>query len=177
MPFDEERWENALNALSPEDKEHLEKEAEGASPEEKADMLQQVEQILAEDAESPPEEAEVERRWDEAMELLNEEDRDHLLQEAQGASVEERWEMLQQVEDILSQEEDGDEQEAGGSNGNGQPIDIPSEEELKEQWEQVMEMLGPEDREHLEKEAEGASPEEKMNMIKQVGATPPSRWR
>jgi hypothetical protein len=35
-----------------------------------------------------------------------------------------------------------------------------------------METLGPDDREHLEKEAEDATAEEKMNMIHQVNM----RW-
>ena len=49
-------------------------------------------------------------------------------------------------------------------------MELPSEEELQQRWDEVMDLLSEEDREHLEKEADGATLEEKFGMLQQVCA-------
>jgi hypothetical protein len=41
-----------------------------------------------------------------------------------------------------------------------------SEEEADDRWRVAMDELSPEDRDHLEKEAEGATAEEKLEMLR-----------
>ena len=52
----------------------------------------------------------------------------------------------------------------------GERVELPSEEELQQRWDEVMDLLSEEDREHLEKEADGATLEEKFGMLQQVCA-------
>ena len=72
-----------------------------------------------------------------------------------------------QVEQILAEE---GEEEGGGAGDRGEQsaADLPSQDELQQRWDEVMDLLSEEDREHLEKEADGATLEEKFGMLQHV---------
>jgi hypothetical protein len=95
--------------------------------------------------------ADVERLWAEALLQVSDEDREHLEREAEGATIHELADMLAQVQSIVATEAEG-----------GGPLSIG------EEWRAVLEQVPDEDREHLERGAEGASEEELVDMLAQV---------
>jgi len=180
----ERQWKDIIGTLSDEDREHLEKEAAGATLTQKQDMLEQVKNILAQEQEqdegdqmypqgnAADDDGEIdiealETEWREIMEQLTDGDREHLEAQANGATHAEKRDILEQVKQILVEEDEAQEldTEYREQPESGDVIDV---DRLNEEWEQVLGQLSEEDQESLEKEAAGATLEQKQDMLQQV---------